>query len=106
MPKDLHGFEGVLEAARVDQLSPEDMDNYQDMLTAVKNEMRSARLYDLQQARKKGKAEGEAIGEARGEAKGRVEERSIIAKAMKDLDIPIEKISQASGLSLDEIAKL
>lgn len=43
VPRELHGFEGVLEAARIDNLSPEDMDNYQNMLAAVKNEIRAAR---------------------------------------------------------------
>lgn len=93
-PKDLHGFEGVLDAARVDCLSPEEMDNYQDMLTAVKNEIRSAHQYDISQA------------EARGEARGEVREKVKIVKALKSLDVPADKISQASGLSLEEIAKL
>ena len=74
----------------MDCLSPEEMDNYQDMLTAVKNEIRSAHQYDISQA----------------EARGRAEERAIIAKAMKDLEIPSEKISKASGLSLEEIEAL
>ena len=56
-PIDLHGFEEVLEAARVDSLSLEDMDNYQDMLTAVKNEIRSAHQYDIIQAEARGAAE-------------------------------------------------
>ena len=86
MPGDMHGFEAVLEAARVDCLSPEEMDNYQDMLTAVKNEIRSAHLYDIQQAEVRGKAE--------------------VAKALKSLDVPADTIAKASGLSLDEIAKL
>ena len=62
------------------------MDNYQDMLTAVKNEIRSAHLYDIQQAEVRGKAE--------------------VAKALKSLDVPADTIAKASGLSLEEIAKL
>ena len=73
-PRDLHGFEDVLEAARVDSLSPEEMDNYQDMLTAVKNEIRSAHLYDISQA--------EARGEARGKAEGAREKQIEIALRM------------------------
>ena len=85
-PVDMHGFESVLEASRVDSLSSEDMDNYQDMLTAVKNEIRSAHLYDIQQA----------------EARARAE----MAKAFKALDVPAETIAKATGISLEEIANL
>ena len=90
IPGDLHGFEAVLEAARVDCLSAEEMDNYQDMLTAVKNEIRSAHLYEIKQA----------------EARGKEEERIEMAKAFKSLGVPADTIAKASGLSLDEIAKL
>ena len=85
-PVDMHGFEDVLEASRVDSLSAEEMDNYQDMLTAVKNEIRSAHLYDIQQAK--------------------AEEKLEMAKAFKALDVPAETIAKASGLSLEEIARL
>lgn len=94
VPRELHGFEGVLEAARIDNLSPEDMDNYQNMLAAVKNEIRAARLYELSQAREAGKAEGKA------------EERATIAKALKDLDLSPDLIAQASGLSIEEVSAL
>ena len=89
-PKELHGFEDVLDAARVDCLSPEEMDNYQDMLDAVRYENRMADLYEKQQA------------EARGEAKEKVK----MAKALKSLDVPVDTISQASGLSIEVIKAL
>ena len=106
VPVDLHGFEDVLEAARIDKLSPEDMDNYQDMLTAVKNEVRSARLYDLQQARKKGEAIGEARGEARGVAKEKVESARRIARAMRENGLEVDLITKCTGLPAEEIAAL
>ena len=93
-PGDLHGFEGVLDAARVDCLSPEEMDNYQYMLDAVKNEIRSAHQYDISQA------------EARGEARGEARVRAQMAKALKNLEIPEDKIVLASGLSPEEVAAL
>ena len=101
-PGDLHGFEDVLDAARVDCLSPEEMDNYQYMLDAVKNEIRSAHQYDIRQAEARGRAEGKAEGRVEGRAEGKVE----MAKALRTLGIPDDKIAQASGLSLEEVAAL
>ena len=101
-PSDLHGFEGVLEAARVDSLSREDMDNYQDMLTAVKNEIRSAHLYDISQAETRGKAEGIA----QGRKEGLKESRTQIARAMLLDGQPAETVSKYTGLSADEIKAL
>ena len=54
------------------------------------------------QAKAEGKAEGLSEGEARGEAKGKAE----MAKALKALGIHVDTITQASGLSPEEIAKL
>lgn len=60
------------------------------------------RMCELSFAFKKGKAEGETIGEARGEAKGKTE----MAKALKELGVPADKISKASGLTIELIAAL
>ena len=53
-----------------------------------------------------GRAKGEAIGRAEGEAIGRAEGRAEIAKNLKNLGSPLEIISQATGLTLEEIEKL
>ena len=57
-------------------------------------------------AHEKGRAEGESIGEARGEQKGRDAEKRNMAKALKAMDIPVEKIAAASGLSVAEVEAL
>ena len=45
-------------------------------------------------------------GRAEGRAEGRLEERRQNAKKMKDLSVPVETISQVTGLSVDEIDSL
>ena len=57
---------------------------------------------DRQEIYAQAKAEGLAEGEAKGEAKGKAE----MAKVLKTLDVSADKISKASGLSLEEIASL
>jgi len=53
-----------------------------------------------------GEARGEARGEAKGEAKGKAEEKRDIAKNLLKLDIPIDQIITATGLSREEIKAL
>ena len=64
------------------------------------------RMCELSFAFKKGKAEGETIGEARGEARGEAKGKTEMAKALKELGVPADKISKASGLSTELIAAL
>jgi predicted transposase/invertase (TIGR01784 family) len=45
-------------------------------------------------------------GKAEGEAKGKVEGKAEVARNLKAIGIPVEKIAAVTGLSLDEIAKL
>lgn len=60
----------------------------------------------LNAAERKGRAEGEAIGIAKGEAIG-VEKRNVqIAKNLKTMGLNAEQISQATGLTADEISSL
>ena len=60
--------------------------------------------------RTEGFAEGEARGLAAGEAKGRAEGKSetlaAVAKSMKAMNLPIETIMQATGLSQKEVEEL
>ena len=57
-----------------------------------------------------GIAEGEARGLAAGEAKGRAEGKSegivTVAKSMKAMNLPMETIMQATGLSQKEVEEL
>ena len=53
---------------------------------------------------------GEAIGEARGQARGKAEgeRKKAIETALnlKAMDIPVDKIAKATGLTLEEVEKL
>jgi predicted transposase/invertase (TIGR01784 family) len=50
--------------------------------------------------------EGEAIGEARGEARGEAKARLALARNLLKMNFPVEKIVEATGLSLEEIQSL
>lgn len=54
----------------------------------------------------KGLAEGHAKGLAEGHAKGRAEEAREIAKKLKKMGSPMDFITQATGLSAEEVEKL
>ena len=86
VPVDLHGFEEVLDAARVDSLSPEDMERYNDMVAAIENERRSADLFHYNRGKEDGKEEA--------------------ARAMLADNMPIESIVKYTGLTPEEIAAL
>jgi predicted transposase/invertase (TIGR01784 family) len=68
----------------------------------------------LTTAKSEGFAEGEAAGLERGRAegeaagleRGRAEEKLATARNLKRLGIDSDKISQATGLSIDEISRL
>ena len=64
----------------------------------------------LHDARKAGLREGMALGEAKGEKKGRLAgERNAkfeTAKKMLENEIPIDLITECTGLSLEEVKRL
>ena len=49
--------------------------------------------------------EGEAKGKAQAEAKAKEREAQIV-KNMHSMDIPLEKITKCTGLSLDDVNKI
>ena len=51
-------------------------------------------------------ATAEARGEARGEAKGEAKGIAIMARRLKEENMPTEEIARISGLSLSEVEKL
>lgn len=53
-------------------------------------------------ARQEGRAEGESVGETRGELKKARE----MAKALKAMNVPVEDLAAASGLTAAEIEAL
>ena len=60
----------------------------------------------LNAAERKGRAEGEAIGIAKGEAMGVEKRNAQIARNLKTMGLSYEQISQATGLTADEISSL
>ena len=56
--------------------------------------------------RAEGRAEGHAEGRAEGLMEGRMEEKREMAHNMKSLNIPLDTISQVTGLSIEEIKSL
>ena len=61
---------------------------------------------ERQYARTEGHAEGLTKGHAEGKAEGKAEERLAMAQNFKKLGVAIDIISQATGLSKEEIEKL
>lgn len=57
-------------------------------------------------AEKKGRAEGRAEGLVEGEAIGAEKRNAQIARNLKAMGISLEQISQATGLTVDEINEL
>ena len=90
------------------KLTPEERDYYEedvkvmrDLYATDKWEKEKRRM-----AREKAWSEGRTEGRAEGRAEGRLEERRQNAKKMKELSVPVETISQVTGLSVDEIDSL
>lgn len=60
----------------------------------------------MSDARREGRAEGIAEGIAEARAEGRVEARTEIAKRMLNMGYPLQFISEATTLSIEQIEKL
>lgn len=74
---------------------------YEDSLKVhrdLKNVINTAEL--------KGQKKGFEQGRKQGIEQGSVEERKKIAKTMKALNMPLEDISKATGMTIDEIVNL
>jgi len=59
-----------------------------------------------EEGREEGLAKGLAKGREEGREEGRTEEKYGIAKKLKDSGIPLEVISQSTGLTLEEVKKI
>ena len=79
--------------------------SYKAMRDAETND-EAIRRAALAKGEAKGRAEGEAKGRAEGEAKGRAEGRAEAARNLLRMGLEVSKISEATGLSLDEIEAL
>lgn len=103
---------GLHEASRLlkmDQMSPEDRARYirhMDNLRIQWDVLTTARDEGLDEGREKGMEEGLKEGIKEGIKEGRKEGVLQTAKNLKALNVPIEIISQSTGLSTEEIKKL
>ena len=95
-------FKKVGNIAELVRMTPEELkqynisiDSYRTNLSVMKNERAEGRAEGLAKGRAKGRAEGRAEGIAEGLAKA--------AKRMLAIGIPVEQISLATGLSVNEI---
>ncbi|MDE6653466.1 MAG: Rpn family recombination-promoting nuclease/putative transposase [Muribaculaceae bacterium] len=107
----------VFDAARSNNLRPDDMveyskslDKLRDIQRGIKYEAERASKKAMEEGRAKGIAEGRAKGIAEGRAKGiaegRAEEKIVIAKNMRSSGINADIIAACTGLSITEILSL
>ena len=82
-------------------MSEENQEMYESELRWILN-----RNSEIATARENGLAEGEAKGEARGRKEGALGKALETARNLKAAGIAVEIISQCTGLTLGQIAKL
>ena len=70
------------------------------------NQIEYAKETGLEEGLAKGLAKGRVIGRAEGLEEGREEERKAIAINLIQLGTPCEIVAKATGLSMEEVAKL
>ena len=90
LPKDLHGFGGVVDAALKECLSEDQTMEY-EKAKAFEYERLLSQLY------------GEKKGKEEGKAEGKAEEKMAIAKAMLTKGLDIKIVSDCTGLTIKDI---
>ena len=110
-------FKEVASQAEFNSMSPEEqqrymyaLDEYRSNMAAweysIELGMQKGMEKGMEKGMQKGMQKGLQKGLQKGMQKGMQEERYKNAKALKAIDIPLEKISEALGLSIEEIEKL
>ena len=82
---------------------------YEDSLKVhrdLKNVINTAELKGQKKGFEQGRKQGIEQGRKQGIEQGSVEERKKIAKTMKALNMPLEDISKATSMTIDEIVNL
>lgn len=103
------GLPEARERLRVDAMSVAEKQAYdRDMesLRYQKSVIQTGWIEGHAEGKAEGRAEGHAEGKAEGRAEGRAEATMELARKMKSLGMSIDAITECSGLSPDEIAKL
>lgn len=94
-------FTRLFDQAEIARYTPEERQDYEDSLKVyrdLKNVLDTAEL--------KGKKKGLEEGRREGREEGRKESRIEIAKSLKTMGLPLERISEATGLTEEELQKL
>jgi predicted transposase/invertase (TIGR01784 family) len=90
----------------------------QERLTFVANDKEALREYHMREmalsdwtsgvnhARQEGVKEGRVEGRAEGMVEGRIEREKEVARNLKAMGDPIDKIARATGLTVEQIEKL
>lgn len=103
------GLEEAREKLRLEQMSKAELKAYYhhlDNVVILRDNIITARGEGRLEGRAEGREEGRKEGREEGREEGRKEERFENARNFKKLGVPIEIISQATGLTADEIAAL
>ena len=80
-----------------------------EIMVTLFNQEKVMEIHDYHialEAREDGLKEGRAEGRAEGLMEGRMEEKREMVHNMKSLNIPLDTISQVTGLSIEEIKSL
>lgn len=103
------GLEEAREKLRLEQMSKAELKAYYhhlDNVVILRDNIITARGEGRLEGRAEGREEGRKEGREEGREEGRKEERFENARNFKKLGVPIEIISQATGLTAEEIAAL
>lgn len=103
------GLEEAREKLRLEQMSKAELKAYYhhlDNVVILRDNIITARGEGRLEGRAEGREEGREEGRKEGREEGRKEKRFENARNFKKLGVPIEIISQATGLTAEEIAAL
>ena len=99
------GFKKLLEQAEIARLTDDERRDYEESVKVYRDlfgVMSTAERKGVE----KGLEQGRAEGRAEGRVEGRTEEKKDIARKMKTMGVDINVISQATGLTPEEIENL
>lgn len=99
------GMEEVKEQLTIDRMNKMERNAYYKHLDNIVI-LRDNIYTEREEGRLEGRAEGREEGRAEGKEEGRLEERKTNAKKMKSLGIPVNTISQITGLPVKDIDSL
>lgn len=103
------GLEEVRERLKLERMTRDELSAYYrhlDNVVILRGNINTEREEGLWQGREEGLAEGLAKGREEGREEGQTDERKAIAIRLRTMGITLENIVLATGLTLEEIAKL